>query len=137
MRKLLNGAPPSRFNVSILPKSPHQCAKSDRLLGRRGERARRIEAEADALVRDYGPQAYSVARLREHEASSFPMTQEWNRIACAVARKTHNRVGLDTATPMAADFHFGPGRMTNKAEAPPFFDARAQLEELERVLRAR
>ena len=43
-------------------------------LGRRGERAKRIEAEADALVRDYGPHAYSVARLREQEASGFPMT---------------------------------------------------------------
>ncbi len=43
---------------------------------------------------------------------------------------------LDTATCMAAEAQFGPGRMTDAAEAPPFFDARA-LEELERVLRAR
>jgi hypothetical protein len=105
--------------------------------GRRGERARRIEGEADVLVRDYGAQAYSVARLREHEASSFPMTQEWDRIACAVARKTHKRVGLDPATCMALDAHFGLGRMTNETEAPPSFDARAQLEELERLLTAR
>jgi hypothetical protein len=105
-------------------------------LGRRGERAKRIEAEADVLVRDYGPQAYSLARSRQQEASSFPMTQEWNRIASAIARKMHTPVGLDKATGVAADAHFGPGRMTTEA-APPFFDARAQLEELERVFRAR
>jgi hypothetical protein len=54
-------------------------------LGGRGEMARRVEAEADRLVRDYGEQAYSVARLREDEASSVQMAQEWNHIARAVA----------------------------------------------------
>ncbi len=37
---------------------------------------------------------------------------------------------LDTATCMAAEAQFGPGRMTDAAEAPPFFDARAQWRSL-------
>ncbi len=104
-------------------------------LRRRSERARRVEAEANALVHEYGKRAYSVARRREQEASSLAMTQEWNRIALAIAHQAHKRVGLDTGTRMALVADFGPARMT--PETPAFFDARSQLEELERILRAR
>jgi hypothetical protein len=104
-------------------------------LRRRSERARRIEAEANALVHKYGKRAYSVARRREQEASSLPMTQEWNRIALAVARKAHKRVGLDRGTRMAMDADFGLRQP--ESETLPFFDARSQLEELERILRQR
>jgi hypothetical protein len=62
-------------------------------LGRR-ERARQIEAEADTLVRDYGQQAYAMGR-REDEASSVRMSEQWIRIARAVACKTEKRVGPD------------------------------------------
>jgi hypothetical protein len=67
-------------------------------LGGRGERARakRVEAEADRLVRDYGEQAHSIARLREDEASSVQMAQEWIRIARAVSCRTQERVVLST-----------------------------------------
>jgi formylmethanofuran dehydrogenase subunit E len=74
-------------------------------LGRRGERAKRIEAEAGVLIRDYGQQAYSVARRREQEASSVRMAQEWIRIARAVACKTRERVALTTSTRMPTDAH--------------------------------
>ena len=38
-------------------------------LGGRGERARRVEAEAERLLHDYGELADSVERQREDEAS--------------------------------------------------------------------
>ncbi len=104
-------------------------------LRRRSERARRIEAEANALVHKYGKRAYSIARRREQEASSLPMTQEWNRIALAVAQKAHKRVGLGTGTGMAMDADLGLRRPGS--ETLPFFDAQSQLEELERILRQR
>jgi hypothetical protein len=100
-------------------------------LRRRGERARRIEAEADTLVRDYGVRAYSVARQRQRESASIPMKQEWSRIARAVARNAHQRVGLDIGARMAIDADYEHGR------TPVTFDARAQLKELERILRKR
>jgi hypothetical protein len=67
-------------------------------LGRRGKSARRIEGEADRLVRDYGELAYSVAGQQEQEASSVRMAEEWIRIAGAVACKTQERVALTTGT---------------------------------------
>jgi hypothetical protein len=91
--------------------------KSESIAMRRGDRASRVlagdrsderaqpvqrqtspscEAEADRLVRDYGEQAYSVARLREDEASRVQMAQEWIRIARAVACRKQERVGLST-----------------------------------------
>jgi hypothetical protein len=102
-------------------------------LRRRSERARRIDAEANALVHQYGKRAYSIARRREQEASSLSMTQEWNRIALAVARKAQRQVSLDTGTRMAMDADLGFGQANS--ETPPFFDARSQLDELEHILR--
>ncbi len=106
-------------------------------LGRRSETAKRIEAEADVLVREHGKQAYSIARRREREASSLPMAREWKRIALAAARMTHKRVGLDTGTRLALDAGVVPGHVATEGEQPHFYDPRAQLEELERILRDR
>ena len=66
----------------------------------------RIDAEAEALIRDLGDRAYSEARRREREASSDEIARDWSRVALAVARKTGKRVGLDTATRMAMDADF-------------------------------
>ncbi len=75
-------------------------------LRRRRARIERIEAEAEALIRDAGDRAYSEARRREHEASSDAIAKDWSRVALAVARKTGKRVGLDTATRMSTDADF-------------------------------
>src|SRR5271157_2290074 len=75
-------------------------------LARRRARIGRIEAEAEALIRDAGDRAYSEARRREREASSDPIAKDWGRVALAVARKTGKRVGLDPATPMSTDADF-------------------------------
>ena len=75
-------------------------------LRRRRDQAERIEAEADALISDFGGGACSEARRRAREASSDEMEREWSRIALAVARKTGKPVGLDTSTRMAAEADF-------------------------------
>ncbi len=77
-------------------------------LARRRARIQRIEAEAEALVRNLGDWAYSEARRREHEASSDAIAKDWSRVALVVARKTGKRVGLDAATRMSADADFSP-----------------------------
>jgi hypothetical protein len=72
-------------------------------LRRRRERLERVEAEANALILDFGATAYSQARRREHEARSNAMAREWNRVALAVARKTGQTVGLNASTRIAMD----------------------------------
>jgi len=75
---------------------------------RRLQDARRLaQADAEALIRDRGAGAYSEARQREyeassdaHEASSDTMVKHWRRVALAIAKKTGERVGVDTATRM-------------------------------------
>jgi hypothetical protein len=75
-------------------------------LRRRREAAARIEAEAEAVMREYAVRAYAEARLREREAKSKAEAQNWNRVALSIAHKTGKRVGFDTATRMAADANF-------------------------------
>ena len=68
---------------------------------RRRQDARRLaQADAEALIRDHGAEAYSKARQREREASSDAMVKHWRRVALAIAKKTGKRVGVDTATRM-------------------------------------
>src|SRR4029077_19272975 len=79
-------------------------------LRRRGERAERIDAEADALIGELGVEAYAEARRREYESSGDAMALRWNRIALAVGRKSGKLVGLDTSTRMAMNAVFAPDR---------------------------
>src|SRR4029077_19598699 len=69
-------------------------------------RNERIDAEADALIRDLGDQAYHEARRREHEASSDAIAEDWALIAKAIARKTGSRVGLNLSTQMEMNTFF-------------------------------
>src|ERR1700676_5420213 len=100
-------------------------------LGRR-ERARQIEAEADTLVRDYGQQAYAMARRREDEASSVWMSEQWIRIARAVACKTEKRVGPDAGT-RVINANAELGRTTNEPHQSTLSDAFSRLEKLEHL----
>jgi hypothetical protein len=76
---------------------------------RRGRvRTDRIEAEAETLICELGVEAHSVARQREHEASSDAMAKYWSRVALAIADMTGKRVGLDTSTRMAMNAIFVP-----------------------------
>jgi hypothetical protein len=72
-------------------------------LRRRRESAGRIEAKAGDLVRGFGADAYSEARLREQHAGGLAERKQWSAIALAIARMTGKRVGLDTATRMTMD----------------------------------
>jgi hypothetical protein len=54
-----------------------------------------IEAEAEALVRDFGDVAYFEACRREQEASSRTIARDWVSVALAVARLIANRVEVD------------------------------------------
>ena len=69
-------------------------------------RSERIEAEADALIRDLGDCAYQEARRREHEASSDAIAEDWALVAKAIARKTGSRVGLNLSTQLAMNTFF-------------------------------
>ena len=68
------------------------------------------KADAEALIRDHGAEAYGEARQRERDvilpdgtthAGQTPAHRR--RVALIVARMMGKRVGLDTATRMAAD----------------------------------
>jgi hypothetical protein len=72
----------------------------------RRARTERIEAEAEALIRDLGDCAYQEARRREHEASSDAIAEDWALVARAVARKTGSRVGLNLSTQLEMNTFF-------------------------------
>jgi hypothetical protein len=99
---------------------------------RRRENAERIEAKADALIRDLGVAAYSAARRREHEATSEAQARHWRRVALAVARKTRRRVGLDISTRMEADANLtAEGNADGSSRAPlSDLDPREELKRL-------
>ena len=102
-------------------------------LRRRREQAERIEAEANALISDLGDGAYAEARRRARDASSDEMEREWSRIALAIARKTGRRVGLDTATRMAAESDFSGAEEATEARSDPLEDI-DPLDELMRIV---
>ena len=74
-------------------------------LRRRQQAERLAQADAAALVRDHGAEAYGEARQRERDVVLLDGTTHagrtpahWRRVALIVARMTGKRVGLDTAT---------------------------------------
>ena len=69
-------------------------------------RMERIDAEAEALIRELGDCAYQEARRREHEASSDAIAEDWALVAKAVARKTGSRVGLNLSTQLEMNTFF-------------------------------
>jgi hypothetical protein len=89
----------------------------------RRARTERIDAEAEALIRDLGDQAYQEARRREHEASSDAIAEDWALVAKAIARKTGSRVGLNLSTQLEMNTFFVLDREPGVAR-----DARSHLE---------
>src|ERR1700761_4281435 len=69
-------------------------------------RMERIDAEAEALIRELGDCAYQEARRREHEASSDAIAEDWALVAKAIARKTGSRVGLNLSTQLEMNTFF-------------------------------
>ena len=77
-----------------------------RWLRHRHEARRLAQADAEALIRDYGAAAYREARERERDVMILPdgttpagrTPAHWRRVALIVARKAGKRIGIDTAT---------------------------------------
>ena len=69
-----------------------------------------IEAEAEALIRDFGEVAYSEACRREHEASSRAIARDWGSVALAVARLIDQRTDVDPLVRLAMNAVLVPDR---------------------------
>jgi hypothetical protein len=76
-------------------------------LVRRRARIERADAEAEALICDFGDEAYSEA---QREACSEEIAENWTRIALAVARKMGRRADIDPSTRIAMNCPFVPDR---------------------------
>jgi hypothetical protein len=68
------------------------------------------DAEAEALIHDFGAAAYCEARQRQHDASDDAIAKYWDRVALAIARKVGKRLGVDASTRMAMNAVLVPDR---------------------------
>jgi hypothetical protein len=50
-----------------------------------------VAFEAEALIANFGGEAYSIARRRAEEASSETLGRDWSEVARMIARKTCGR----------------------------------------------
>jgi hypothetical protein len=53
-----------------------------------------ISSEADALISEFGGEAYAEACRRAEVASSDFLARDWNEVALVIARKTGKRSSL-------------------------------------------
>ena len=90
-----------------------QCRNGSR---RRHQAERLAQADAEALIRDRGAEAYGEARRQERDVILPDGTTHagrtpahWRRVALIVAKRTGKRIGLDTSTRMAADADLSEG----------------------------
>ncbi len=84
------------------------------------------QADAEALIRDHGGEAYSEARQRERDMRLPDGTTHagrtpahWRRVALIVAKRTGHRVGLDTSTGMAVEADFSDRSESRGPELEP------------------
>src|SRR5271168_1900997 len=81
-------------------------------------RARIERTEAEALIRDFGDEAYSEALGREQEAGSDEIAKNWRRVALAVAVKIGRGAGVDPSTRIAMNALFVSDREPTAARMP-------------------
>jgi hypothetical protein len=62
------------------------------LLPRHRARIKRLDDEAEALILEFGVDAYAEARRKEFEASSDTIARDWGRIAVAISKRTGLKV---------------------------------------------
>ena len=84
---------------------------------RRREKVERMEAAAEAPIRDLGDGAYHEALGREHEAA---LAKDWANVARAVARQTGSRIGFDLSTQLAMNTFFVLDREPGEPRKPQF-----------------
>jgi hypothetical protein len=53
-----------------------------------------ISSEAEALISDFGGEAYAEARRRAKEASSDFLARDWSEVALVITRRTGKRASL-------------------------------------------
>jgi len=87
-------------------------------LPRRRARIESIAAEAEALVRDLGEDAYNEARRREHEASSDEIVRDWGFVALAVARLIGRSADVDPMVRLAMNAVLVPDRKETASGKP-------------------
>ena len=85
------------------------------------------EAEADALIEDFGEAAYDEARRRQDEASSDLIAKDWGLVALAVARLIGNRPDVDPLVRLAMNAVLVPNRADAASPRRRFYWARAAL----------
>jgi hypothetical protein len=105
-------------------------------LPRRRARTERIDAEAEALIGDFGIAAYSEARRREQEASSDPIAQDWGLVAAAVAQKTGRHIGPDASIRAAMNAVLEPESNQAVARQHPTSAERKPADESDHALSA-
>lgn len=103
---------------------------------RRRARIESIEAEVEALVRDFGEAAYSAARRREREASSDEIARDWGFVALAVARLIGERKDVDRLVRVGMNAVLVPDREVAASRKPRSLPGLTPAEELARVIAA-
>jgi hypothetical protein len=105
-------------------------------LPHRRARTESVEAEAEALVRDFGEAAYSAARRREREASSDEIARDWGCVALAVARPIGERKDVNRLVRVAMNAVLVPDREVATSRKPRSLPGLTPTEELARVIAA-
>ena len=111
-------------------------------LRRRRRQAERLaQADAEALIRDHGREAYGEARRRERDVILPDGTTHagrtpahWRRVALIVAKRTGHKIGLDTATRMAKEADFSRSEQSGDSKTQVHFSPLSPLDELKRIL---
>ena len=86
------------------------------------------------MINDFGVDAYCEARRREHEASSDAIAKDWGRIALSVARKMSQRIDVDPSTRVAMNAVLVSDREATPARKPRILARLTAAHELKRLL---
>jgi hypothetical protein len=95
----------------------------------RRAKIRRIEAEAETLLRDLGDAAYAEACRREHEASSDTIAEDWRLVASAVARLSGRREESESSSHLEANVILIPDREPARSSKAPSLSALRHADE--------
>jgi hypothetical protein len=87
-------------------------------LMRRRERRALIAAEADALIRNLGVEAYAEACRRGRDANDLATARFWGQTAATIVLRIGERIGLDAAAARGHQADFSVLIETFKAQAP-------------------
>lgn len=85
------------------------------------------------MINDFGGDAYCEARRREDEASSDAIAKDWGQIALSIARKMSQRIDVDPSTRVAMNAVLVSDREATPARKARFLARLTQAHELKRV----